>query len=288
MESAFERRTAFHSFNDITVMVGNGEAYEAKAILDAVKDLRNEWISMMVVRPRGSDEDYYIGLLTIPDLESRGRLFKEHDNVLITWEQAPIMLLAEERGPGVKAPKDKPWGWRAVVLSDDKILSSIKADVVLLLERPRNPLNPLKDRMMPHLGIIKVLIKICPSSPTVKGRLNALDQHRHFRNPDGKFNEKRRLLIGRDLSVNPETDLLKGLSEEEIDEMAKKLNERQKECFTKYLRHVPNNLALIQGAFGSGKTMLVHTVAEALVKQGKSVLITTSTSFRIDIGATLL
>lgn len=110
MERPFGRRTAFHNFEDFTVMVGNGEAYEAQHVVDLMKTLRDEWIDMTVIKPKASIDDYYFAFLTIPDFENRGQWFKEHDHILMTWETAPIVLSTEERGPGVKAPKDKPPG----------------------------------------------------------------------------------------------------------------------------------------------------------------------------------
>lgn len=50
------------------------------------------------------------------------------------------------------------------------------------------------------------------------------------------------------------------LTKERIDDIAKGMNNRQRECFVNYLRHIPNNIALIHGPFGTGKTKLVQAM----------------------------
>ena len=56
-----------------------------------------------------------------------------------------------------------------------------------------------------------VYIKTSPSAFTIKAHLKALDKHRYCNNSSREFDEKRRVLVGRDLSVNRRDDLLEGI-----------------------------------------------------------------------------
>ena len=158
MGRPFDRRTVFRNFDEFVLVVGNGEACEAQHAIDLMKRLRDEEVDMIIVKIESSTDDHYFVFLTIPYFESRRQFFKEGDTVLVTWEAAPVVLSREERDPGVKALKDQPFGWRGVIMSEDTMASSLKADVVLLLERPRKSDHPLKDKEMKHLDIQYIYI----------------------------------------------------------------------------------------------------------------------------------
>ena len=83
-----------------------------------------------------------------------------------------------------------------------------------------------------------VYIKTFPSAITVKARLNALDKHRYKQNPSSEFDEKRRILVGRDLSVYRHDNLLEGISEEKIEELTTGLNPSQLDCPKTHCRDV--------------------------------------------------
>ena len=120
------------------------------------------------------------------------------------------------------------------------------------------------------------------SAVTIKGRLNALENHRFKNHPEPEFENKRRILGGRDLTVTSTSDMLKGLSDERINEIAEDLNEVQRECFTIFCRKLENGIGLIHGHGGTGKTHLVAKLADSVAEQGQSVLIVTSQNSAAD------
>ena len=70
-------------------------------------------------------------------------------------------------------------------------------------------------------------LKLSLSAVTVKGRLKALENHRYKNRPEPEFENKRRILVGRDLTVTSTSDMFKDLSDERINEIAEDLNEVQ-------------------------------------------------------------
>ena len=87
------------------------------------------------------------------------------------------------------------------------------------------------------------------------------DEHRCYNNSPA-FDEKRRSLIGRDLSVYRHDDLLAGILDEEVKESTVCPNLSQPECLNTHCRNVHHDINLILGPFGSGKTVLVSKLCE--------------------------
>ena len=115
------------------------------------------------------------------------------------------------------------------------------------------------DEVMPMQS---VYVKTFPSAMTVKARINALDKHRWHKDESAEFDDKRRLLIGRDLTEIRVDDLLEGIPQDRIEELTAHLNESQKDCIMTHCRHIRNHVNLIHGPFGSGKTLLVTLLCE--------------------------
>ena len=212
-------------------MQGNGEAYNAKHTFDIANEMRNERVTMNVYKPANSVDDYYIGFLTIPDFETRKQLFQEGDKSLVTWDEAPEVLPPEERGEGVKAPQDKPFGWRAIVMPEDFVYA--EADLMILLERRTNPENTYVARGMPSSDSldkfpeVEVMLKVYPSAYTVKTRLNALFKHSKSQRPEEELDLKRNLLAGQSVSTKIQAAFFDKLSSERLEEIKSTLNDSQ-------------------------------------------------------------
>ena len=124
----------------------------------------------------------------------------------------------------------------------------MNADVALPLE---HPLHKMKIRaassLDENLPIQYVYLGLRLSVNAIKSRLNALEKH-HFRHrPEAGFENKRRILVGRDLTVTSISDMLKDLSDERVNEIAEDMNEVQRKCFTVYRRNLENGIRLIHG-----------------------------------------
>ena len=95
-----------------------------------------------------------------------------------------------------------------------------------------HPLHNMKIRaassLDENLPIQYAYPRLSLSVNTIRGRLNALEKH-HFRHrPEAEFENKRRILVGRDLTVTSTSDMLKDLSDERINEITEDMNEVQK------------------------------------------------------------
>ena len=262
----FQRRQGFHNFEDFTVMHGYSEAYEQEHIFLLSKRLRDLPVKMAVLQPSGSSGDYYFAFLFVNDWEMYQRLFDPHDRFLVTWTPAPEFKPSLMKEEGDKDPVDKPAGWTAIVMEDNVLFS--EAPLMIMLCRPGKD-KPLADKEIraaqnldESMPVQKVYLKTYPSAVTIKARLNALDKHRYRNNDSPEFDEKRRLLVGRDLSVRRNDDLLEGIPEEKVKEVPAGLNPSQVACLETYCRDVHHGVNLIRGPFGSGKTVLVSKLCE--------------------------
>ena len=281
----FDRRASYHNFADFGVMNGNAEAYNAEHVFKLAKDLRNVPVAMGTFKPMSSKDDYYCCELIIPDFESKGQLFKKNNQLLICDTHGPMLLPPDQAGK-VKRPKDTVPGWRAVVLSEDSVTYG---DVAILIERPTNPKHPLHAKKIlaatsidEDVPMRHVYLKITLSANTIKGRLNALDKHRFYCRPEPELENKRRILVGRDLSVRSTSDWLENLSPERVNGISASMNDAQRECFTGFCRNLQNGIGLIQGPGGTGKTVMVAALAESAAELGRKVLIVTSQNSAAD------
>ena len=182
---------------------------------------------------------------------------------LITWTPPPEIITDSEKVAGEKDPEDRPAGWIAVVMEDNVVFS--EAPLMVMLCRPGKD-RALADKKMraakslnESMPVQMVYIKTSPSAVTIKARLKALDKHRHYNNQSPAFDEKRRVLVGRDLSVHRQDDSLDGIPEEKIEEVTTGLNPSQLECLKTHCREVHHGINLILGPFGSDKTVLVKS-----------------------------
>ena len=265
-DKPFDVRRGCHDFDNFTVLYGNAEAYEQQVFFDQSKVLRATPIKMGVLQPPNSNGDYYFAALFIPDWEQYQHILEPLTQLTACWQPPPTIKPQFLKEEGEKDPKDRPVGWRAVVMEDNAF--SDQANLAIILCRPKEG-HPLADMKMPaahevgqEMPLQYVYLKVIPSDVTIKARLNALDNHRHFKNPSPEFDVKRRLLTGRDLSVTRSVDLLLGLSKERINELTARLNDSQKDCLQTHCRNVPNGINLIEGPFGSGKTLLAAVLCE--------------------------
>ena len=85
----FERRRGYKDFEDFTVMHGYSEAFQKQNVFDLSKQLRSMRVSMAVLRPPGSNDDYSFGFLTISDWDQYQQLFDPLDPIMITWTPPP-------------------------------------------------------------------------------------------------------------------------------------------------------------------------------------------------------
>ena len=202
----FQPRRGFHNFDDFIVMHGYSEAYEQEHVFVLSKQLRDLPVNMAVLQPPVSSGDYYFAFLFVNDWETYQRLFDPHHRLLVTWTPAPEIkpnLMKEE---GEKDPDDKPAEWTAIVMEDNVLFS--EAPLMVMLYRPGKDkaLADKKTRAAQSLDesmpVQKVYLKTYRSTVTIKARLNALDKHRYRNNDSPEFDEKRRILVGRDLSVH--------------------------------------------------------------------------------------
>ncbi|CAF9924435.1 MAG: hypothetical protein ALECFALPRED_002760 [Alectoria fallacina] len=261
MDKPFERGLGCHDFDNFIVLYGNSEAYEAKYFFDLSTQMRATQAKMSVFAPPGSNGDYYIGFVWVHDWETFQHIFAPLDDLFITLEPPPEIKPQSEKADGEKNPRDTAPGWSARVTEDNALFQD--APLTIMLRRPREG-SPLSEMKMPaatsvdeDMPTINVYLKTFPSAVTVKARLKALDKHRFRNNKTAPFDEKRRLLVGRDLSVTSHVDLLEGIPEAQVEEMIAKLNSSQRECILTHCRNVRNGVNLIHGPFGSGKTVLV-------------------------------
>ena len=127
-----------------------------------------------------------------------------------------------------------------------------------------------------QLPVQYVYLKLSHSASTVKSRLEALEKHRFRYRPEKEFENKRRILIGRDLFVSFTRDWLKDLSNDRINEIAKDMNDAQEECFTVFCRNLENGISSIH------KTRMVALLAESAVGQQREVLVITSQNSAAD------
>lgn len=64
--------------------------------------------------------------------------------------------------------------------------------------------------------------------------------------------------------------------------MRAQLNEEQWECVSRYCRDLDNGIGIIHGAFGTGKTRVVSTIASAIAQTGRKTLIVCSSNSAAD------
>ena len=128
-------------------------------------------------------------------------------------------------------------------MEDNAIFSDAPLMVMFCRLGQNHPLADKKMRAAEHVDegmpVQKVYIKTFPSAVTIKARLKALDKHRYRNNNNNnsrEYDEKRRVLVDRDLSVNLHDDLLEGIPKRKVDEIIANLNPSQRECITKHCR----------------------------------------------------
>lgn len=63
---------------------------------------------MAVLKPRGSNGDYYFGFLFVNDWDTYQRLFDPLNRVLITWTPAPEIKPSFAKVEGEKDSQDRP------------------------------------------------------------------------------------------------------------------------------------------------------------------------------------
>ena len=102
-----------------------------------------------------------------------------------------------------------------------------------------------------------------------------------FKSP--AFDEKRRVLVGRDLSVHRHDDLLKGVLDEKIKEINAGLNLSQLECLSTHCRNVHcrnvhHDINLILGPFGSGKISKLCELQKLRMPDSKTSVAASSNS----------
>ena len=88
------------------------------------------------------------------------------------------------------------------------------------------------------------------------------DKHRYYNNDSPAFDEKRRILIGRDFSIYRHDDLLEGILDEKGEGIIAGLNLSQLGCLETRCRDVHHGINLILGPFSSGKTELASKLCE--------------------------
>ena len=266
MTKAFERRIGCHNFEDFTVLYGNSEAYEAQHFFELSRELRATKVTMSVFGPKGSNGDYYVVFISIPDWHRFQHVLMPFDEVRICFKPPPTVEPQSEKAKGEKDLEDNAPGWSGRVMENNALFQN--APLTALIRRPVEG-APLWDMEMPSVDDIEqimptraVYIKTFPSAITVKARLKAIDKHTSSKNQSLGFDRKRRLLVGRDLSVDHIVDLLHNIPEAKIAELTAGLNTSQIQCIHTHCRQVPNGLNLIHGPFGSGKTVLVALLCE--------------------------
>ena len=266
MTKAFERRLGCHNFEDFTVLYGNSEAYEAQHFFELSRELRVTKVTMSVFAPKGSNGDYYVVFISIPDWHRFQHVLMPFDNLRICFEPPPDIKPQSEKVQGEKDNKDLAPGWSGRVMKDNALFQD--APLTAIIKRPGEGLA-LSDMDMPSVDDVEqrmptqaVYIKTFPSAVTVKARLKAIDKHTGSKTKSTGFDLKRRLLVGRDLSVDHTVDLLDKIPQGEIDKLTARLNTSQLQCIQTHCRQVPNGLNLIHSPFGSGKTVIVAMLCE--------------------------
>ena len=128
------------------------------------------------------------------------------------------------------------------------------------------------------MSVQMVYIKTSPSAVTIKARLKALEKHRHYSNQSCAFDEKRRILVGRDLSVHRHDDLHKSVPDEKIKEINAGLNLSKLECLNTHCCIVHHDINLILGPFGSGKISTLCELQKLRMPDSKNFVAASSNS----------
>ena len=219
---------------------------------------------MSVIAPKWLNGDYCVVVISIPEWNRFQHVLMPFDELRICFEPPPTIKPQSEKVQGEKNPKDLARGWAGRVMEDNALFQD--APLTALIKRPGEG-SALSNMSMPSVDDVEqpmptraVYIKTFPSAITVKARLKAIDKHTSSKNKSTAFDLKRRLLVGRDLSVDHTVDLLHKVPQGRIEELTAKLNASQIQCIRTHCRQIPNGLNLIHGPFfGSGKTVLVAT-----------------------------
>ena len=218
---------------------------------------------MSVFAPKGSNGDYYVVFTSIPDWHRFQHVLMPFDNLRICFEPPPTIKPQSEKAKGEKHPKDLAPGWAGRVMEDNALFQD--APLTALIERPGEG-SALSNMEMPSVDDVEkpmptraVYLKTFPSALTVKARLKAIDKHTWSKDKSTGFDRKRRLLVGRDLSVDHTVDLLHNIPQGKIEKLTANLNASQIQCIQTRCRQIPKGLNLIHRPFGSGKTVLVAT-----------------------------
>ena len=270
-ESRFDRWKTFQKYPDYHLMIGNAEAREKLREVDMIKQIRNRPIKMSVVQA-GHDNAHYVALMQFQDFKDIKKIIISAGKGLVTWEPAPIVKPQSELAVGEKPARDTPHGWNAWVIADGaQVAQHHGADIAFFLQRPNQPGNKYKDRVMPSVTkpgeMMKsqmVCYKIRSDATVTKQILNALDNLR-FKNTKGDHNAeiKRAIICGADQTVYRVVDILEGLSEDEIAGFVKNLTPSQEAFITTYCRRIFNGIAILQGPAASGKTTIIKLLVSA-------------------------
>lgn len=76
------------------------------------------------------------------------------------------------------------------------------------------------------------------------------------------MNDKRRVLIGKDLSVKKKRELFEGVDQQTIDDAVKDMTNSQKSFIQEYRGDLHNGIGLMQGGPRRGTSSVVKTIAE--------------------------
>ncbi|KAI4207827.1 MAG: hypothetical protein LQ346_000330 [Caloplaca aetnensis] len=273
-DTNFALRTFFHNYNEYYLLNANAEAFELFREKELCDQLRRIRLPLCVsALPQ---DQVFIGTVKIPSFHHYKQLLKDTSDVLITWEPPP------EPGPDGKAIHDAPHGWGGRILPGVNF-DDVQSSVTIIFRRPTDPNNRYSDREMPAAtkpgtGMPKqyIYLKVNLSTKTVKARLDGLKAHTFARPKDTATHLKRRLLCGKDLSVDSTVDLTKGVPDDEFAALTQDMTPSQRALFFEYVKELDNGFGLLQRPFGTGKTTVVDKLARMhKIKGQRSIVVTT-------------
>lgn len=108
------------------------------------------------------------------------------------------------------------------------------------------------------------------------------DTSEAFVKPQVDFTNQHSIVVGREVARLWEYDLLKGLSDEQIDRLLSTCTPLQRVEFRAVARNIPCGIFIVVGPAGTGKSTMTVRVLHVLLERGEVPLVTSSTNAAVN------